>query len=228
MIRKSFDNCPNRGLVPRVLEYLWTTIGHNPSYRFACSFYEIYQEKIFDLLDATIPTVVGGGVISPGAAVTPLTVREDTELGVYVEGCNEIIVQSLGDVNQLLSQGYKNRHVGETAMNRQSSRSHAVFQLLLNRAEKNKITGVTRIVKARFSMVDLAGSERQNGTLVSGMRLKEANTINKSLTCLGRVINELIATPNLRGKRKRHINYRDSKLTFLLRDSLGGNSKVCV
>jgi kinesin family member 15 len=217
VVRKAIDSSSDRGLVPRVLEYLWTTIGEDPSYKFSCSFYEIYQEKIFDLLDVTNPN---------NSQSMGLTVREDATMGVYVEGCTEEKVNSLEDASKVLFQGYKNRHVSETAMNRQSSRSHAVFQLHIEHSERNKTTGVNIAIQSRFSMVDLAGSERATGTQATGTRLKEANTINKSLTCLGRVINELIATPNARGKRKRHINYRDSKLTFLLRDSLGGNSKV--
>jgi kinesin family protein 15 len=205
-----------RGLVPRILEYLWANVGSGLNYTFKCSFYEIYQEKIYDLLDPE------------NCPHSGLSVREDPNRGVYVEGCTELSVRALEDAYQALSMGYESRHVSETAMNRESSRSHAVFQLSI---ETNKVHNrggveINQTMSSRFSMVDLAGSERQRDTQTSGIRLKEASVINKSLTCLGKVINELVSQPNGQGKRRRHINYRDSKLTFLLRDSLGGNSKV--
>jgi kinesin family member 15 len=206
----------SRGMVPRVLEYLWSTATLHCSFHFKCSFYEIYQEKIYDLLDPNNSN--------------PLSVREDGTLGVYVEGCTERVVSSVDDAYQVLSLGYRSRHVGETAMNRVSSRSHAIFQLTLDKTQRLCQGGVdvNHVITSRFSLVDLAGSERQRDTQATGARLREASVINKSLTCLGKVITELISQPTGKGKRKRHINYRDSKLTFLLRDSLGGNSKVIV
>lgn len=204
----------NRGLVPRVLEYLWSGGNIDCQLLFKCSFFEIYQEKIYDLLN-------------PNNDI-PLAVREDSNLGVYVEGCLEKYVASLEDAYEALSLGYRSRHVGATSMNHVSSRSHAIFQLTI---EKSRIVNqnnaqITHSVSSRFSLVDLAGSERQRDTQASGKRLREASVINKSLTCLGKVITELSSQSNGNSKRKRHINYRDSKLTFLLRDSLGGNSKV--
>jgi kinesin family member 15 len=206
----------SRGMVPRILEYLWGTVTLDCSFYFKCSFYEIYQEKIFDLLDPTNSN--------------PLSVREDATLGVYVEGCTERVVSSIDDAFQVLSLGYRSRHVGATAMNRVSSRSHAIFQLAIENTQRQCRDGVdiNHVITSRFSLVDLAGSERQRDTQATGARLREASVINKSLTCLGKVITELISQPNGKSKRKKHINYRDSKLTFLLRDSLGGNSKVSI
>jgi kinesin family protein 15 len=214
-----------RGLVPRVLEYLWqhfedakTSIDTENTVVFTCkcSFYEIYQEKVFDLLDTSNTTQVNN-----------LSIREDTKIGVYVEGLIDSVVESPSDAKRILSIGYRNRHVGETAMNRESSRSHAVFQLTTEAT--TTINSVTTKRLSRFSMVDLAGSERQKDTHTTGERLKEASVINKSLSALGNVINALADNSGLtvNNPKWRHVHYRDSKLTFLLRDSIGGNSKVC-
>ena len=204
----------SRGLVPRILEYLWSNIPLDCEFHPKCAFYEIYQEKIYDLLDP--------------ANSSPLAVREDIKSGVYVEGCTEQSISSVDEAYELLSLGYRSRHVGETAMNRMSSRSHAIFQLTLEKKHvyhQNEVE-VNHVISSRFSLVDLAGSERQRDTQTTGTRLREAAVINKSLTCLGKVITELISQPIGKNKKRNHINYRDSKLTFLLRDSLGGNSKV--
>jgi kinesin family protein 15 len=209
---------PLRGLVPRVFEHLWESFGRSKaaddkfSYTCHCAFYEIYQERVFDLLDMSGAQTVAG-----------LSVREDAKEGVYVEGCTEQACLSVQDAHSVLLKGYQNRHVAETNMNRESSRSHAVFQLSLETGTENA-DGIVVRRKARFSMVDLAGSERQRDTNASGERLKEASVINKSLSTLGHVINTLADVASNGGRK--HIHYRDSKLTFLLRDSLGGNSKT--
>ncbi len=156
---------PLRGLVPRVMEHLWSDIEQkkadatkNFTFVCKCSFYEIYQEKIFDLLD------VSGQNSSAG-----LSVREDSKEGVYVEGCTETPVLCIRDAHQILVKGYQNRHVAETSMNRESSRSHAVFQLSVECSETTA-DGVRTKRSARFSMVDLAGSERQKDTNATGDR----------------------------------------------------------
>lgn len=208
-----------RGLVPRVLEYLFDSIGSKEraaggqlTYSCRCSFYEIFNERVFDLLDA-------------GASCGPngLSVREDTRKGVYVEGLMEEGVDTPQAATEILNQGYRNRHVGETAMNRESSRSHAVFTLVIQAKEEIKEEDLTRTRAARFNLVDLAGSERQKSTNTCGDRLKEASNINGSLSTLGQVISALVEKSQ---GRERHVGYRNSKLTFLLRDSLGGNSKT--
>eukprot|EP00903_Cladosiphon_okamuranus_P015003 g13882.t1 len=208
-----------RGLVPRVLEYLYANIarqvangGGKVSYSCKCSFYEIFNEKVFDLVDESNRDNPMG-----------LTVREDTRKGVYVEGLMEEDVDGVDSACEILHRGFRNRHVGETAMNRESSRSHAVFTLIIQATEVVEEEGLTRSRVARFNLVDLAGSERQKDTQASGVRLKEASNINKSLSTLGQVINALVEKSV---GRFRHVHYRDSKLTFLLRDSLGGNSKT--
>ncbi|CAN0210254.1 unnamed protein product [Ascophyllum nodosum] len=208
-----------RGLVPRVLEYLYDSIGRRVdngggkvSYACRCSFYEIFNEKVFDLVDESNRDNPMG-----------LAVREDTRKGVYVEGLMEEEVDGADSACEVLYRGFRNRHVGETAMNRESSRSHAVFTLVIQAKEVVEEEGLTRSRVARFNLVDLAGSERQKDTQASGERLKEASNINKSLSTLGQVINALVEKS---AGRFRHVHYRDSKLTFLLRDSLGGNSKT--
>jgi kinesin family protein 15 len=218
----------DKGLVPRVFDFLWDNTNDSNSTRtvvYKCSFYEIYQEKVFDLLDTTTS--------SSSTQANSLQVREDSKSGVYVEGCIEAVVQSPADAKRILALGYRNRHVGETAMNRESSRSHAVFQLVMEAT--TNVNDVITKRSSRFCMVDLAGSERQKDTHASGDRLKEASVINKSLSALGHVINALAdngSNPSASGlsnganAARRHVHYRDSKLTFLLRDSLGGNSKV--
>jgi chromosome segregation ATPase len=205
-----------RGLVPRVFEYLWQHISafgiKNTNFKVHCSFYEIYQERVYDLLD--------------GKSSNDLQVREDTKLGVFVDGITEELVSSPADASRILAFGYTNRHVGATTMNRESSRSHAVFLLTLKVIEEQE-NGTQICRRSRFSLVDLAGSERQRDTNASGEQLKEASQINKSLSALGNVINSLCLDRNsTTNTRPRHVQYRDSKLTFLLRDSIGGNSKT--
>ncbi|KAG0556184.1 hypothetical protein KC19_11G032900 [Ceratodon purpureus] len=206
----------NRGMTPRVFEYLFSKIKleeeqrKDESLKFLtkCSFLEIYNEQITDLLEPTS---------------TNLQMREDVRKGVYVENLTEIEVNSVQDVIQLLSQGSSNRKVAATNMNRESSRSHSVFTCIIeSRWERDSMTNIRF---GRLNLVDLAGSERQKTSGAEGERLKEAANINKSLSTLGLVIMILVDVAN--GKQ-RHVPYRDSKLTFLLQDSLGGNSKTTI
>ncbi|XP_048014234.1 kinesin-like protein KIF15-A isoform X1 [Megalobrama amblycephala] len=204
-----------RGVIPRSFEYLFFLInreversGGMKSFLCKCSFIEIYNEQIYDLLDSVS---------------TSLFLREDIKRGVFVEGAVEKYAASAAEAYQVLSMGWRNRRVASTSMNRESSRSHAVFTMTL----ESKETGqeVVNIRTSQLNLVDLAGSERQKDTHAEGSRLKEASSINRSLMCLGQVIMALMDVSN--GKN-RHICYRDSKLTFLLRDSLGGNAKTYI
>ena len=176
------------------------------------SFFEIFNERVYDLL-------------SEGALETALNVREDAARGVYVDGLQEVEVQDVEGAEAVIAQGAANRQVASTSMNRASSRSHAVFVLTV-RSVFTSSDGLSKVRKSRFTLVDLAGSERQRSTDASGDRLKEASSINSSLLTLGNVINALVDREN--GRDSRHIPFRDSKLTFLLRDSWGGNSKTCL
>ncbi|CAB3988874.1 kinesin KIF15 isoform X1 [Paramuricea clavata] len=208
----SFDH-ELRGVIPRGFEYLFNLInrereklGDKVEFLCQCSFLEIYNEQIFDLLD---PTSTG------------LQLREDIKRGVFVDGLLEKPVSSARDVYNVLNSGWLNRRVASTSMNRESSRSHAVFTITI---ESKEIKGTIKNIKvSRLHLVDLAGSERQKDTQTQGLRLKEAGSINKSLSALGNVIMALV---DITHGKQRHVPYRDSKLTFLLRDSLGGNART--
>ncbi|TYH69939.1 hypothetical protein ES332_D05G085500v1 [Gossypium tomentosum] len=211
--RRHSVNC---GMTPRVFEYLFTRIQKekdtrkDEKLRFTCkcSFLEIYNEQILDLLDPSS---------------TNLQIREDMKKGVHVENLKEIEVTSARDVIQQLIQGAANRKVATTNMNRASSRSHSVFTCIIE--SKWESQGVTHHRFARLNLVDLAGSERQKSSGAEGERLKEATNINKSLSTLGLVIMNLV---NISNGKSLHVPYRDSKLTFLLQDSLGGNAKTTI
>ncbi|KAK7264770.1 hypothetical protein RJT34_32380 [Clitoria ternatea] len=177
-------------------------------YSCKCSFLEIYNEQITDLLEPSS---------------TNLQLREDMKKGVYVENLTEHSVITVNDVLRLLLQGTANRKVAATHMNCESSRSHSVFTCIIeSRWEKDSMT---HFRFARLNLVDLAGSERQKSSGADSERLKEAANINKSLSTLGLVIMTLV---DLAHGKPRHVPYRDSRLTFLLQDSLGGNSKTMI
>ncbi|KAL4335216.1 hypothetical protein GQ457_07G042920 [Hibiscus cannabinus] len=211
--RRHSVNC---GMTPRVFEHLFTRIQKekdnrkDEKLRFTCkcSFLEIYNEQILDLLDPSS---------------TNLQIREDMKKGVYVENLKEMEVTSARDVIQLLIQGAANRKVAATNMNHASSRSHSVFTCIIE--SKWESQAVTHHRFARLNLVDLAGSERQKSSGAEGERLKEATNINKSLSTLGLVIMNLV---NISNGKSLHVPYRDSKLTFLLQDSLGGNAKTTI
>ncbi|CAN1307267.1 Kinesin-like protein KIN-12D [Linum perenne] len=207
---------PQRGMTPRIFEFLFARIqaeeesrrDERLQYNCKCSFLEIYNEQITDLLDPSS---------------TNLLLREDSKKGVYVENLSECEVQTVSDIIKLLAQGSLNRKVAATNMNRESSRSHSVFTCEIE--SKWEKDSTTNLRFARLNLVDLAGSERQKSSGAEGDRLKEAASINKSLSTLGHVIMILVDVAN--GK-PRHVPYRDSRLTFLLQDSLGGNSKTMI
>ncbi|OQR84285.1 kinesin-like protein KIF15-A-like isoform X2 [Achlya hypogyna] len=199
-----------RGVVPRLLEALFEQLAAEPgTYECRCSFLEIYNEKVYDLLD--------------DATADAKPVREDSSRGVFVQDLLEVPIASAHNALQLLALGSRNRTVGSTAMNRESSRSHSVLTLKLSRTRS--CDGLTATIKSTLHLVDLAGSEKQAHTGATGARLKEASQINKSLSVLGNVITALV---DVSSGHRRHVHYRDSKLTFLLRDALGGNSKTTV
>lgn len=158
-----------------------------------------------------------------GLEPSQFTIKRGHEKRPYVEGLIEEKVSNLIETYNLLKIGARNRHVSSTSMNKESSRSHSVFTLYIE--SKSNFDGLTNFKSSRFNLIDLAGSERQKSTACLGERLKEAGMINKSLSALGNVINCLVEVGE--GKQ-RHIPYRDSKLTFLLKDSLGGNSKTFI
>lgn len=208
-----------QGLTPRVFERLFARINEEQfkhadkqlEYQCYCSFLEIYNEQITDLLDPNQKN---------------LQLREDVKSGVYVENLTEESVSTMKDVTQLLLKGLSNRRIGATSINAESSRSHTVFTCVVESRCKNKADGFSSFKTSRINLVDLAGSERQKLTGAAGERLKEAGNINRSLSQLGNLIN-ILAEVSQTG-RQRHIPYRDSRLTFLLQESLGGNAKLAM
>ncbi|KAL3829272.1 hypothetical protein ACJIZ3_018074 [Penstemon smallii] len=208
-----------QGLAPRVFRRLFERIDEEQVkqadsqlvYMCRCSFLEIYNEQITDLLDPSQKN---------------LQIREDVKTGVYVENLREEGVSSMKDVSQLLIKGLSNRRTSATYANAESSRSHSVFTCVIESRNKSTSDGLSRLKMSRMNFVDLAGSERQKQTGAGGERLKEAGNINRSLSQLGNLIN-ILAEISQTGKQ-RHIPYRDSKLTFLLQESLGGNAKLAM
>jgi len=202
-----------RGITPRMNDALFEKIKEESvgTKRFLvmCSYFEIYNEIIFDLLNPVADRgKLGGG----------LQIKEHPVLGIYVKDLTEIVAENSQKLEDLLDNGTKNRAVSSTNMNGASSRSHSIFSIKVHQKDDDD---PTKSVFAKLSLVDLAGSERQKGTGATGQTLKEGANINKSLSALGNVINALVESAN--GK-KVFIPYRNSKLTRVLQESLGGNS----
>ena len=151
-------------------------------------------------------------------------IRDDRQNGVYVDGLQEEPVYTWDQAYRVLKRGTKERTTGATLMNKVSSRSHCVFTIDLQ-SKTTEASGLISYRRSKLNLVDLAGSERQSATSAQGLRLKEAGQINKSLSNLISVMQSLVENSN--GKNL-YVRYRDSKLTYLLRDSLGGNSKTTI
>ncbi|KAK1746436.1 kinesin family protein [Skeletonema marinoi] len=197
-------------IIPTTFEHIFDHIALNSAkdrYLVHASFFEIYNEEIRDLLTAG------------KSQQNSLELRESTDAGVYVQGLTSTVVKSASEIDAVLQNGNKNRSVGSTLMNSQSSRSHSIFSIVVECCSTDEHNN-EHIRVGKLNLVDLAGSERQSKTGATGERLKEATKINLSLSALGNVISALVD-----GKAK-HIPYRDSKLTRILQDSLGGNTKT--
>ncbi|KAK0447936.1 kinesin-like protein [Armillaria borealis] len=218
---------PDKGITPLTCSELFDRVESkkraDPNVQFTVevSYIEIYNEKVRDLLN---PKNSGN-----------LRVREHPSLGPYVEDLSKLMVNSYEEMMTLMDEGNKARTVAATNMNETSSRSHAVFTLLLTMKRHDVDTNMDTEKVSRINLVDLAGSERANSTGATGQRLKEGANINKSLTTLGKVISALAvasaASENKKGKKHKadeFVPYRDSVLTWLLKDSLGGNSKTAM
>lgn len=205
------------GIIPQLCEELFEKINDNcneeMSYSVEVSYMEIYCERVRDLLN---PKNKGN-----------LRVREHPLLGPYVEDLSKLAVTSYTDIADLMDAGNKARTVAATNMNETSSRSHAVFTIVFTQKKHDNETNLSTEKVSKISLVDLAGSERADSTGAKGTRLKEGANINKSLTTLGKVISAL-AEVSKKKKKTDFIPYRDSVLTWLLRENLGGNSRTAM
>lgn len=204
MMGSSIDDKEYRGAIPRIVDMIFDMILHSSSdieYTVRVSYMEIYMERIKDLLNPTNDN---------------LPIHEDKARGVYVKGLTEEYVSSAEEVYEVMRQGGGARAVASTNMNQESSRSHSIFAIVVT--QKNTVSGAQK--SGQLFLVDLAGSEKVGKTGASGQTLEEAKKINKSLSALGMVINSLT------DGKSTHIPYRDSKLTRILQESLGGNSRT--
>uniref|UniRef100_A0A8B9UHA9 Kinesin-like protein n=1 Tax=Anas zonorhyncha TaxID=75864 RepID=A0A8B9UHA9_9AVES len=196
-----------RGVIPSAFEHIFTHISRsqNQQYLVRASYLEIYQEEIRDLLAK-----------DPGKK---LELKESPETGVYIKDLSSFVTKNVKEIEHVMNLGSQARAVGSTNMNEYSSRSHAIFLITIECSETGP-DGEEHIRVGKLNLVDLAGSERQGKMGAHGERPKEASKINLSLSALGNVISALV------DGRSTHIPYRDSKLTRLLQDSLGGNAKT--
>jgi kinesin family protein 5 len=204
MMGSDIDDPVGKGIIPRIVEQIFTRILTSPGnieYTVRVSYMEIYMEKIRDLLQPQNDN---------------LPVHEEKSRGVYVKGLLEIYVSSVQEVYEVMRRGGEARAVASTNMNQESSRSHSIFVVTIT--QKNIETGSAK--SGQLFLVDLAGSEKVGKTGASGQTLEEAKKINKSLSALGMVINSLT------DGKSTHVPYRDSKLTRILQESLGGNSRT--
>ncbi|KAK2861892.1 hypothetical protein Q5P01_001425 [Channa striata] len=192
------------GIIPRIAEDIFEHIfamDENLEFHIKVSYFEIYMDKIRDLLDVT---------------KTNLSVHEDKNRIPYVKGCTERFVTSPEEVMDVIDEGKANRHVAVTNMNEHSSRSHSIFLISI----KQENVETEQKLSGKLYLVDLAGSEKVSKTGAEGAVLDEAKNINKSLSALGNVISALAEGT------KSHVPYRDSKMTRILQDSLGGNCRT--
>ncbi|KAL9044482.1 MAG: hypothetical protein Q9214_002379, partial [Letrouitia sp. 1 TL-2023] len=204
MMGSDIDDNEQRGIIPRIVEQMFTSILRSPGnieYTVRVSYMEIYMERIRDLLMPQNDN---------------LPIHEDKSRGVYVKGLLEIYVSSVQEVLEVMRRGGASRATAATNMNQESSRSHSIFVITIT--QKNVETGSAK--SGQLFLVDLAGSEKVGKTGASGQTLEEAKKINRSLSALGMVINSLT------DGKSTHIPYRDSKLTRILQESLGGNSRT--
>ncbi|KAM3921146.1 kinesin-like protein KIF17 [Leptodactylus fuscus] len=201
------DPPAQRGIIPRAFEHVFESIqcAENTKFLVRASYLEIYNEEIRDLLGEDTKQ--------------KLELKEHPDKGVYVRALSQHTVHSVAECEKIMDTGWRNRSVGYTLMNKDSSRSHSIFTITIEICTTDE-NGEDHLRAGKLNLVDLAGSERQSKTGATGERLKEATKINLSLSALGNVISALVD-----GKSK-HIPYRDSKLTRLLQDSLGGNTKT--
>ncbi|KAJ8703729.1 hypothetical protein PYW07_013023 [Mythimna separata] len=197
-----------RGIIPNSFAHIFSHIAkakEDEKFLVCVTYLEIYNEEVRDLLGN-----------NPHQS---LEVKERPDIGVFVKDLTGYVVHNADELEKIMAVGNKNRHIGATAMNTESSRSHAIFSITVESSKRGSDNKM-HVKMGKLHLVDLAGSERQSKTQATGTRLKEATKINQSLSVLGNVISALV------DGKSTHIPYRNSKLTRLLQDSLGGNSKT--
>ncbi|OAY81248.1 125 kDa kinesin-related protein, partial [Ananas comosus] len=203
------------GVIPRAVRQIFDILeAQSAEYSMKVTFLELYNEEITDLLAPE------ESKFSDDKSKKPIALMEDGKGGVFVRGLEEEIVSSAGEIYKILDKGSSKRRTAETLLNKQSSRSHSIFSITIHIKECTP-EGEEMIKCGKLNLVDLAGSENISRSGAREGRAREAGEINKSLLTLGRVINTLV-------EHSGHIPYRDSKLTRLLRDSLGGRTKTCI
>ncbi|XP_014730707.1 PREDICTED: centromere-associated protein E [Sturnus vulgaris] len=207
-------NEDSMGIIPKAIQHVFKIICEIPDREFLLrvSYMEIYNETITDLL-------------CDNRKKKPLGIREDVNRNTYVEDLIEEVVVSPEQVMEWIRKGERNRHYGETKMNEHSSRSHTIFRMIIESRERSDPANTNcdgAVMVSHLNLVDLAGSERASQTGSEGVRLKEGCNINRSLFILSQVIKKLCDDPS------GFINYRDSKLTRILQNSLGGNAKTVI
>nr|XP_043640176.1 kinesin-like protein KIN-4C [Erigeron canadensis] len=232
----NYNGESSNGIIPKVMQTIFKRVEETKKtteYLIRVSFIEIFKEEVFDLLDSSpqVYNKADGNGKPAGPSRAPIQIRETANGGISLAGVTEAEVTSQEEMASYLLRGSVCRATGSTNMNSQSSRSHAIFTISM---EQKRISGMTSegvyddvgddILCAKLHLVDLAGSERAKKTGADGMRLREGIHINKGLLALGNVISAL--GDDKKRKEGGHVPYRDSKLTRLLQDSLGGNSKT--
>ncbi|XP_040992775.1 kinesin-like protein KIN-5D [Juglans microcarpa x Juglans regia] len=215
--RKKNGEFPNdAGVIPRAVKQIFDILeAQNAEYSMKVTFLELYNEEISDLL---APEECSKFI--DDKSKKPIALMEDGRGGVFVRGLEEEIVCTANEIYKILEKGSAKRRTAETLLNKQSSRSHSIFSITIHIKECTP-EGEEMIKCGKLNLVDLAGSENISRSGAREGRAREAGEINKSLLTLGRVINALV-------EHSGHIPYRDSKLTRLLRDSLGGKTKTCI
>ncbi|KNC53487.1 uncharacterized protein AMSG_01201 [Thecamonas trahens ATCC 50062] len=219
------DNYRHRGIIPRAIAHLFKTIEAKPALAFTVriSYLELYNEHMYDLLapvtGRVVPGAGGTGTFGGGpvGSAPDLTIVEDSAGNTHVRGLSHVVATSEEEALNLLFEGDTNRIVGSHSLNKASSRSHTIFTLHVE--SRSRVESTEKVLTSKLNLVDLAGSERVKKTDSTGVTLQEAKYINQSLTFLEQVVVAL-------GDRRSHIPYRQTKLTNVLKDSIGGNCKT--
>ncbi|KAE8670456.1 P-loop containing nucleoside triphosphate hydrolases superfamily protein isoform 2 [Hibiscus syriacus] len=214
--KKNGEFPSDAGVIPRAVKQIFDILqAQNAEYSMKVTFLELYNEEITDLLAPEETTK-----FVDDKTKKPIALMEDGKGGVFVRGLEEEIVTTANEIYKILEKGSAKRRTAETLLNKQSSRSHSIFSITIHIKECTP-EGEEMIKCGKLNLVDLAGSENISRSGAREGRAREAGEINKSLLTLGRVINALV-------EHSGHVPYRDSKLTRLLRDSLGGKTKTCI